>query len=161
MKRTSVIGISIKLQDQDKRIIDDSIADPQNAEWKKRLKIIRLIGEAVPPSELAKFYNITETTVKRYIKMYNEGGLEALKPIKQTEHNIESEFVICVKNDDYPESLKIMKAYQTIFDAKAIKHKLIRVIDETGEDYLYSQEYFVPVSLPSDANEILTMVGQT
>jgi hypothetical protein len=64
--------------------------------------------------------------------------------------NSKSEFVICIKNDDYPESLKIMKTYKTIFDAKAIKHQLIRVIDETGEDYLYSLDYFIPANSPSD-----------
>jgi len=63
-----------------------------------------------------------------------------------------NQFVICVKNDDYQASLEIRKLYQVIPDPEAVNLGQIRIIDESGEDYLYPQEYFVSVILP-DATE--------
>ncbi len=57
-------------------------------------------------------------------------------------------FVICVRNKAYPTSLELRKLYQLIPDGRASKHHHIRVIDESGQDYLYPEEYFVPVDLP-------------
>jgi len=59
-----------------------------------------------------------------------------------------TQFVVCVKNDPYPASLEVRKIYQVLPDASAAKHQLIRVIDESGEDYLYPADYFVPIKLP-------------
>ncbi len=53
--------------------------------------------------------------------------------------------VTCVNADGYPVSLVINTTYETMPDAEAAKHGLIRVIDESGEDYLYPESYFVPV----------------
>ncbi len=63
------------------------------------------------------------------------------------------QFVICVNNEDYPASLEKRKMYEAIPDPAAEKHGQIRVIDESGEDYLYPKEYFVPVSLPKNVEE--------
>ena len=57
-------------------------------------------------------------------------------------------FVVCVKNKDYAASLELRKLYQVVADPAAAKHHQLRVIDESGEDYLYPEEYFVPVQLP-------------
>ena len=57
----------------------------------------------------------------------------------------QSDLAKCVKNKDYPASLEIGTTYQVIVDSRADKHGLIRVIDESGEDYFYPQEYFEPV----------------
>jgi hypothetical protein len=62
-------------------------------------------------------------------------------------------FVVCVNNKDYPASLELRKLYQVIADEAAAKHHQIRVIDESGEDYLYPEEYFVPVQLPQAAEK--------
>jgi len=56
--------------------------------------------------------------------------------------------VICVKNDDWPASLEKRKIYESIPDSDAAKHNQVRVIDESGEDYLYPEEYFIPVTPP-------------
>lgn len=58
------------------------------------------------------------------------------------------QFAICVKNDDYPASLQLWKVYRVLPDEKGAKRKMIRVIDESGEDYLFSENYFVAVELP-------------
>jgi len=63
------------------------------------------------------------------------------------------QLVICVKNEDYTASLEKRKIYEAIPDKAAEKHAQIRVIDESGEDYLYPQDYFIPVSLPKNVEE--------
>ena len=63
----------------------------------------------------------------------------------------EPQFVVCVRNKDYPGSLELRKLYRLIADAEAAKHQQLRVVDESGEDYLYPEEYFVPVTLPQAA----------
>ena len=57
-------------------------------------------------------------------------------------------FVVCVKNKGYEVSLETRKLYQVIRDPDAAKHKQLRVIDESGEDYLYPESYFTPIELP-------------
>ena len=51
-------------------------------------------------------------------------------------------------NDGYPASLERLKLYQVLPDAAAAKQKQIRVIDESGEDYLYPESFFAPIELP-------------
>ena len=58
------------------------------------------------------------------------------------------QFVVCLKNDGYEVSLERRKIYQVLPDADALKHKQLRVIDESGEDYLYPQKLFAPIILP-------------
>jgi hypothetical protein len=57
-------------------------------------------------------------------------------------------FVICIDNAEYTAALERRKIYQVIPDATAAMHGLVRVIDESGEDYLYPSAHFVPVDLP-------------
>ena len=71
------------------------------------------------------------------------------------------QLVICVKNDDYPASLEKRKIYEAIPDPDAEKHKQMRVIDESGEDYLYPEEYFIPVTLPKNVEEAVIKGGIT
>ncbi|MEG4507195.1 hypothetical protein QUA81_25340 [Microcoleus sp. F6_B4] len=69
-------------------------------------------------------------------------------PTTSEPHNLETKFVVCINNQDYPASLEMRKIYQIIPDNRAGEHQLIRVIDESGEDYLYPVSYFVPIALP-------------
>jgi hypothetical protein len=64
-------------------------------------------------------------------------------------------FVVCVNNKDYPASLEVRKLYQVVADEAASRHRQLRVIDESGEAYLYPEEYFVPVQLPQAAEKAL------
>ncbi len=57
-------------------------------------------------------------------------------------------FAVCVKNDDYAASLELRKLYPVLDDKFADQHGYVRVIDESAEDYLFPQEYFVRLSLP-------------
>jgi len=58
------------------------------------------------------------------------------------------QFVICVNNDGYSASLEKRKIYVTLRDAAADGHGLLRVIDESGEDYLYPKALFRSIALP-------------
>ena len=56
--------------------------------------------------------------------------------------------MVCVKNKGYSASLELRKLYQAISDERAAKLHQLRIVDESGEDYLYPEGYFVPVQLP-------------
>jgi hypothetical protein len=60
-------------------------------------------------------------------------------------------YVLCVSNKKYPASLEARKIYQCVPDPQAEAHGQIRVIDESGEDYLYPQEFFLPIEIPEEA----------
>jgi len=68
-----------------------------------------------------------------------------------TDMKSEAQYVICVRNKGYAASLELRKIYQVLPDKAGLKHHQIRVIDESGEDYLYPADYFVPVRLPQAA----------
>ncbi len=57
-------------------------------------------------------------------------------------------FAVCVNNGEYPASLELHKIYRVLPGDDAAVDGDIRVIDESGEDYLYPMEYFVFVELP-------------
>lgn len=62
----------------------------------------------------------------------------------------EKNFAVCINNKGYPASLELRKLYQVIPDEEAAKLGQIRVVDESGENYLYPEQYFAPVQLPQD-----------
>lgn len=57
-------------------------------------------------------------------------------------------FAVCIDNGGYAASLERWKIYRVLADREAAKHGHVRVIDESGEDYLYPEEFFRFVSLP-------------
>jgi len=57
-------------------------------------------------------------------------------------------FAICVDNSEYPASLELHKLYRVIPDEDAKKDGDLRIIDESGEDYLYPADYFLLVDVP-------------
>ena len=59
-----------------------------------------------------------------------------------------SHFVVCVDNSEYPASLELHKIYRLIPDRQARADGDMRVIDESGEDYLFPADYFIPIDLP-------------
>ena len=56
-------------------------------------------------------------------------------------------FLICVENEGYEASLETRKLYETLPDKEAELHNQVRIIDESGEDYLYPSSFFAPVRL--------------
>lgn len=59
-----------------------------------------------------------------------------------------TKLAVCVHNSGYEASLERRKIYSVLPDPQAKKHKLLRIVDESGEDYLYPEAFFVAVSLP-------------
>jgi len=57
-------------------------------------------------------------------------------------------FALCIDNTDNQVSLVLGKVYRIIPDPKAAKDDLVRIVDESGEDYLYHKSYFVFVDFP-------------
>lgn len=68
---------------------------------------------------------------------------------------MEQPFVICIRNDDYPASLERRKLYVKLPDPEAEKHHYVRVIDESGEDYLYPAGYFAAVELSDETRQAI------
>jgi hypothetical protein len=58
------------------------------------------------------------------------------------------QLVVCVSNEEYPASLERRKIYVALRDPGAEKHGLVRIVDESGDDYLYPKELFRPIALP-------------
>ena len=61
-------------------------------------------------------------------------------------------YVICVRNQGYLASLEKRKIYQTVPDAENEGQGLVRVVDESGEDYLFPADMFVPIEVPTAAS---------
>jgi hypothetical protein len=64
-------------------------------------------------------------------------------------------FAICIHNGEYAGTLELRKVYEVIEDSVAAKRDFLRVIDESGEDYLYPQSWFVPVAVPKSVEQLL------
>lgn len=64
-------------------------------------------------------------------------------------------FVVCVKNKGYVASLELRKIYQTVPDPDLERRHLARVVDESGEDYLYPVNFFVPIELPKALEKVV------
>jgi hypothetical protein len=66
-----------------------------------------------------------------------------------------SGFVVCLKNSEYAASLEVRKLYPFVDDQQAEANDLIRVVDESGEDYLYPARLFRKLALPADIRRAL------
>jgi len=66
-----------------------------------------------------------------------------------------SKYVVCIKNRGYRVSLVLRRLYKILPDRQAEQHGLLRVIDESGEDYLYPQSLFMALELPRAAEKAL------
>ena len=64
-------------------------------------------------------------------------------------------FAVCIDNSEYPASLELHKIYRVISDAEAQADGDIRIIDESGEDYLLPADYFIPIDLPQTTAQAL------
>lgn len=81
--------------------------------------------------------------------------LPGLNAMSETQ---DRKFVLCVRNHDC-EDLEVREVYRVLPDAKALRDGYVRVVDESGEDYLYPESDFVSVSLSRKAKDALP-VGQ-
>ena len=67
----------------------------------------------------------------------------------------EQQFAVCIDNLDYLASLQLRKVYRVAPDPAAARHGQIRIVDESGEDYLYPQACFLPIKLSEAAGQAI------
>lgn len=68
-------------------------------------------------------------------------------------------FVLCIDNGGYPESLEKRKFYEVLDDPDTIKEDLVRIVDESGEDYLYAKDMFLDTTLPKQLEHALETIS--
>jgi len=68
---------------------------------------------------------------------------------------MKTRFVVCVDNSQYPASLEVHKIYRVIPDKDAERDGDLRIVDESGEDYLYPGRYFVAIDVPKETERAL------
>ncbi len=72
---------------------------------------------------------------------------------------MKNKFLVCVDNKGYEASIELRKLYENIPDKEAERHGQVRIIDESGEDYLFPADYFAPIRLLAETkNKILEKV---
>jgi hypothetical protein len=91
----------------------------------------------------------TESAKKR-----SRGKGTSTKTAASLPRNRPTGFVVCVDNSQYPASLERHKIYRVLVDEDAAREGDLRVIDESGEDYLYRAEWFVPIKPPSQVKAV-------
>lgn len=72
-----------------------------------------------------------------------------------TRKRMNQDYLFCLNNEGYPAALEPRKIYRALPDAAAASMGCVRVIDESGEDYLYPADRFVPIRLPAAAQRTL------
>ncbi len=68
-------------------------------------------------------------------------------------------YLLCVNNKGHRASLEVRKIYRTLPDAEAAGHGLVRVVDESGEDYLFPESYFLSIELPKAASQLFRLAS--
>jgi hypothetical protein len=71
---------------------------------------------------------------------------------------LKRQFAICIDNTDYAASLIVKKIYEVLPDEAAAKDDFLRIIDESGEDYLYHRSHFILIELPLEVEQVLVAV---
>ena len=69
--------------------------------------------------------------------------------------NRKRQFAVCIDNTDYEASLILRKIYEIIPDEQAAADDLVRIVDESGEDYLYDVSHFALVEFPAEVERML------
>jgi len=76
-------------------------------------------------------------------------------------NNEQKRFAICIDNTDNEASLILKKIYEILPDREAAEDDLLRIIDESGEDYLFHESHFLVLDLPAEAIKTLRSVKET
>ncbi|MDI6809875.1 MAG: hypothetical protein QME66_13035 [Candidatus Eisenbacteria bacterium] len=70
-----------------------------------------------------------------------------------------AQYVVCVRNEGYTASLELRKIYEVIPDPDAEVHGMLRLVDESGEDYLYPRDFFLPIELPMTVSKAFALAS--
>ena len=66
-----------------------------------------------------------------------------------------TKFMVCISNEGYPAGLELRKLYQVLPDEAGVRLGCLRVLDESGEDYLYPSDFFAELELPQATRDSL------
>lgn len=69
-------------------------------------------------------------------------------------------YVVCIRNEGYEGALEIRKIYESLLDESAAETEFMRVIDESGEDYLYPINWFLELDLPRNIENALAALSE-
>lgn len=72
-------------------------------------------------------------------------------------NDLRQRFAVCIRNDGYAASLEVRKIYRMLDDPDATAHRYLRIVDESGEDYLYPESFFLPIELSREMREALLL----
>ena len=86
--------------------------------------------------------------MRRTVSGERRSSASAMSKKGRTRRRQASRFVVCIKNTGYPASLELHKIYRVLADVDAARDGDVRVVDESGEDYLYPATWFEAVELP-------------
>ena len=75
------------------------------------------------------------------------------------ENESSKKYALCIDNSEYEASLILKKVYEILPDNEGAQDNLIRIVDESGEDYLYHQSHFILVAFPSEVERLLASVA--
>ncbi len=70
-----------------------------------------------------------------------------------------SRFAICINNSGYEDDIKLRTVYQVLPDDSAAKSNYLRIIDQTGEDYLFPAEYFILIEISQESGAFVVDIG--
>src|SRR5579859_5066465 len=90
---------------------------------------------------------------RRKLQLRLESSAPKCDPMNR--RKIKPKFAICITGSE--PDLQLRKIYQVLPDEKAAKSKYLGIIDESGEDYLYPEQYFIPVELPSTVEKAVLL----
>jgi len=111
-------------------------------------QVFEIIGDITDIETIAVDHAIRE--IARLREQYGTGRWRKLQLKSMKTH-----YVICIDNSDYPASLALHKVYRVLPDEDAARDGDLRVIDESGEDYLYPASCFVPVEVSEEVEPLL------
>jgi len=74
-------------------------------------------------------------------------------------HSKELQYAICINDGGYVDDLKVRTVYRVLPDASAARSRYVRIVDETGEDYLYPAAYFVLIDVPRQAKQAFALTN--
>jgi len=77
-----------------------------------------------------------------------------------TKNRSDAQFAVCIDNDGYKASLELGKLYRMLPDKEAQEHGLVRIIDESGEDYAYAANRFHSMKIPPVIERALLHTGR-
>src|SRR5437879_4094752 len=122
-----------------------------------RFRIIRLSGKRETIAEGRGIREPNFTGMRRMALAARKSGASGMSTrLIKSRPQSGASFVLCVDNSEYPASLELHKIYRMIADRGALERGDLRVVDESGEDYQYPADWFIPIDLPHDIRVKLT-----